>query len=151
MKPQEKAKNDACWKGILFGAVIGLLAGKNWMSAGIGAVVGYNIEREMRRRKISAARYAGEAFARQAASRRPRAGGGVPAAPDPLADAYALFGLDASASDSTLKHAYRALAKKYHPDILRANGLSDEAVQKATEAMSQVNAAWSLIEKARRL
>jgi DnaJ like chaperone protein len=47
--------------------------------------------------------------------------------------------------------SYRKLAKKYHPDILRANGLSDEAIQKATEAMSQVNAAWSLIEKARRL
>lgn len=138
-------------KGIIFGAIVGFLVGKGWLGAGIGALVGYNIEREMRRRKISAARFAGEAFARQAAARRNRAGADGAPPPDPLSDAYALFGLNPSASDTALKQAYRALAKKYHPDALRAKGLSDETVRNATDAMSKVNAAWSLIEKARRL
>lgn len=151
MKTKAPPKNEACWKGILFGAVTGFVIGKGWLGAGLGAVIGYNIEREIKRRKISAARFAGEAFARQAASRRNAAAGNGSALPDPLADAYALFGLKSSASDEALKHAYRALAKKYHPDALRAKGLSDAVVKKATDSMAKVNAAWQLIEKARRL
>jgi DnaJ like chaperone protein len=147
-----KKSGDLYWKGILFGALIGFLVGKGWVGAGVGAVVGYNIARELQRRKISAARFAGEAFARKAAAHRAGAAGATPPAVlDPLSDAYRLFGLDASASDSALKHAYRALAKRYHPDTLRAQGLSDAAIQKATDTMSKVNAAWSLIEKARRI
>lgn len=150
METMKAPKSDFCWKGILFGAIVGFLIGKNWMGAGIGAIAGYNIAREMKRRKISAARFAGEEFARRASAHR-SAAAGSPAAGDPLADAYALFGLSSSASDTALKQAYRMLAKKYHPDALRAQGLGDEAVKKATDTMSKLNAAWSLIEKARRL
>lgn len=70
---------------------------------------------------------------------------------DSLAEAYALLGVSPNASDDEVKRAYRAKAKKYHPDALRAQGLPDEMVSKATDMMSKVNAAWSLIEKARRL
>lgn len=151
MKPKPTNRPETCWKGILFGALAGFVVGKGWLGAGVGALVGYNLEREMKRRKISAARFAGEAFARQAASRRNAGNGGTPAIPDPLADAYALFGLKSTASDEVLKQAYRSLAKKYHPDALRAKGLPDAVVQKATDSMAKVNAAWQLIEKARRL
>jgi hypothetical protein len=150
MKPKTPAKTEFCWKGILFGAFIGFLVGKGrWTGVLLGAFVGYNIERELKRRKISAARFAGEAFARQAASQRN--GGRRSSLSDPLADAYAIFGLKSSASDEALKHAYRTLAKKYHPDALRAKGMSDDVVKKATDSMAKVNAAWQLIEKARRL
>ena len=150
MKPKTPVKTKFYWKGILFGAFIGFLVGKGrWPGMLIGALVGYNIERELKRRNISPARFAGEAFARQAASQR-NAGRDSPAS-DPLADAYAIFGLTSSASNDALKHAYRTLAKKYHPDALRAKGLSDDVVKKATDSMAKVNAAWQLIEKARRL
>lgn len=70
---------------------------------------------------------------------------------DSLAEAYTLLGVSPLASDDEVKRAYRAKAKKYHPDALRAQGLPDEMVSKATDMMSKVNAAWSLIEKARHL
>ena len=154
MSSQKKKHNSSAvgWKGIVFGAICGFIAGKGWLGAGFGAIVGYNIEREIRRRKISAARFAGEAFARQASSRRQTgSGAGTTAVSDPLADAYHLFGLKSSASDEAVRHAYRTLAKKYHPDALRANGMSEAMIRKATDSMAKVNAAWQLIEKARRL
>jgi len=82
--------------------------------------------------------------------------GGQRSAPPPpprdtLADAYALLGVKPDASDDEVKKAYRLKAKKYHPDALRAQGLPDEMVSKATEMMAKINAAWSEIEKARGL
>lgn len=78
--------------------------------------------------------------------------GGRPEPPrDALAEAYALLGVSPDASDDAVKKAYREKAKKYHPDALKAQGLPDEMVAKATEMMAKVNAAWSEIEKARKL
>ena len=48
-----------------------------------------------------------------------------------------------------MKRAYRAKAKKYHPDALRAQGLPDEMVDRANDMMAKLNAAWSEIERAR--
>jgi len=70
---------------------------------------------------------------------------------DALAEAYALLGVKPDASDDEVKKAYRLKAKKYHPDALKAQGLPDEMVAKATEMMAKVNAAWTEIEKARKL
>ena len=50
-----------------------------------------------------------------------------------------------------MKKAYRALAKKYHPDTLRAQGLPDEMVGRATERMARINAAWGEVKAARGL
>ena len=68
---------------------------------------------------------------------------------DELADAYAELDVSPSASDDEVKKAYRAKAKKYHPDALKAQGLPDEMIGKATERMARINAAWSKIKEAR--
>ena len=68
---------------------------------------------------------------------------------DPLKEAYAVIGASASDDVETLKRKYRELAKKNHPDALRAQGLPEEMVGKATERMSRINAAWATIKEAR--
>lgn len=70
---------------------------------------------------------------------------------DSLADAYGVLGADASDSDETLKRKYRELAKRNHPDALRAQGLPEAMVGKATERMSRINAAWAEVRAARGL
>jgi len=68
---------------------------------------------------------------------------------DPVADAYAVLGASASESDEALKRKYRDLAKKNHPDALRAQGLPEAMIGKATERMSRINDAWTVIRKER--
>ena len=68
---------------------------------------------------------------------------------DPLAEAYAVLGMSAADSADDLKRKYRELAKKNHPDALRAQGLPEEMVGKATERMSRINEAWARIKEAR--
>jgi len=70
---------------------------------------------------------------------------------NPLEDAYSVLGVAPSASDEEVRRAYRDMAKKYHPDTLRAQGLPEEMIGKATERMSKINAAWSEVRKARGL
>lgn len=64
-------------------------------------------------------------------------------------DPYAVLGCARTASDEELRSAYRAKAKRLHPDMLRAQGLSEELVGRATEQMARLNAAWDEIKKAR--
>ena len=70
---------------------------------------------------------------------------------DPLAEAYAVLGVSANDSTDVMKRKYRELAKKNHPDALRAQGLPEEMVGKATERMSRINEAWARIKEARGL
>ena len=71
------------------------------------------------------------------------------ASSDPLAEAYAVLGASANDSADELKRKYRELAKKNHPDALRAQGLPEEMVGKATERMSRINEAWAAVKEAR--
>ena len=68
---------------------------------------------------------------------------------DPLAEAYAVLGASANDSTDELKRKYRELAKKSHPDAVRAQGLPEEMVGKATERMSRINEAWAAVKEAR--
>ena len=87
-------------------------------------------------------RLAGSQSWRESASRTER---------NALVEAYSILGVDASASDAAVRKAYHEKAKRYHPDTLRAQGLPDEMVSKATDMMAKVNTAWEAIKEARHL
>lgn len=54
-------------------------------------------------------------------------------------DPYKVLGLNRDASDEDVKRAYRALAKKYHPDL-------NPGDQEAARRMQEVNAAYEQIK-----
>ena len=60
-------------------------------------------------------------------------------------DPYKVLGVAPNASDDEIKKAYRALARKYHPDKYRDSDLADLA----SEKMKEVNAAYEEIQKMR--
>ncbi len=60
-----------------------------------------------------------------------------------MQDPYRVLGVSPQASDEEIKKAYRALAKKYHPDV--NNGSAQ-----AEARMKEVNEAYSMIMKLRR-
>lgn len=62
-----------------------------------------------------------------------------------MTDPYAVLGVSPSASDDEVKKAYRALAKKYHPDNYANSPLADVA----SEKMKEVNAAYDEIQARR--
>lgn len=68
-----------------------------------------------------------------------------------LDKAYRTLGADKSWTDDKLRAAYRYLCKNYHPDALAANGAPEEMIKKATEKMSEINAAWEAVKKNRGL
>ena len=60
-----------------------------------------------------------------------------------MLDPYSVLGVSPSATEDEIKKAYRALAKKYHPDV---NNGSPEAERR----MKEVNEAYSAVMKLRR-
>ena len=63
-----------------------------------------------------------------------------------IRDPYKVLGVSPDASDDEIKRAYRALAKKYHPDV-------NPGDQEAARKMQEINAAYEQIknpEKAQR-
>jgi DnaJ like chaperone protein len=69
----------------------------------------------------------------------------------PLAEAYAMLGVDSTADDATVKKAYRRLMNQHHPDKLISKGLPEEMLQVATEKTQQIKAAYEQIKAARKL
>ena len=49
-------------------------------------------------------------------------------------DYYTVLGVDRNADDSTIKKAYRKLAKKYHPDTSVGNAQAEEKFKEVTKA-----------------
>ncbi len=58
---------------------------------------------------------------------------------------YEVLGVSPDASDDEIKSAYRALARKYHPDKYRDSDLADLA----NEKMKEINAAYEEVQRQR--
>ena len=61
-------------------------------------------------------------------------------------DPYKVLNIAPTASDDEVKHAYRELARKYHPDNYHDNPLADLAQEK----MKEINEAYEQIQRQRK-
>ena len=119
------------WKRIALGAAVGLAFGGPIGSI-FGAAVAYEFDkRASNRRRSSRRSFRSASFA------------------SPMAQAYAALGASPSDSAEVLKRRYRALAKKLHPDLLRAQGVSGDALKRATDRMVRINVAWKTVRENR--
>lgn len=73
-----------------------------------------------------------------------------PSTRDELADAYAVLGVAASASDAEVKRAYRKLMSEHHPDKLAAKGLPESMREMAERKTREITRAYDIIKAARR-
>ena len=65
-------------------------------------------------------------------------------------DPYKVLGVKKSDSSSDIKKAYRVLARKNHPDVLRSKGITDlSLIKKAKENFQRINDAYEQILKIR--
>ncbi len=66
-----------------------------------------------------------------------------------LAQAYAVLGVDASATDAQVKRAYRRLLSQHHPDKLVSKGLPEEMMKLATQKTHEIRQAYEMVTAAR--
>ena len=66
-----------------------------------------------------------------------------------LREAYAVLGVEESASDAKIKKAYRRMMNQHHPDKLVAKGLPEEMIKLATEKTQEIKQAYEMIKKHR--
>ena len=64
--------------------------------------------------------------------------------------AYEALGVQASATDSEIKKAYRKLMSEYHPDKLMGQGVPEDMIKVATERSQEVQTAYDIIKKHRK-
>ncbi len=64
-----------------------------------------------------------------------------------IGSAYKILEVSTDASDEEIKHSYRELAKKYHPD--KVAHLGEEVKQAAEEKFTKLNAAYEAIKEER--
>jgi DnaJ like chaperone protein len=90
-----------------------------------------------------------EAMLRAAASGASAPGGA--SSQQRLADAYAVLGVRADASDADVKSVYRKMIRENHPDKLASKGLPASMRAVAEGRAREINAAYDLIKKTRGL
>ncbi len=66
-----------------------------------------------------------------------------------LKDAYAVLGVETTATNAEIKKAYRRLISQHHPDKLVAKGLPEEMMVLAKERTQQITKAYETIRTAR--
>lgn len=64
-----------------------------------------------------------------------------------LDEAYEILNISKNVSLNELKKRYRELAKKYHPDILNANNVSQKELEEGVVKFRKINEAYELIKK----
>lgn len=64
-----------------------------------------------------------------------------------IEEAYTILGVSPSDDLSTIKKKYRSLVKKYHPDIIQAQGADEHYIQDATRKIQEINDAYEVIKK----
>ncbi|MFC2073667.1 TerB family tellurite resistance protein [Campylobacterota bacterium] len=64
-----------------------------------------------------------------------------------IEEAYTILGVSPSDDLSTIKKKYRSLVKKYHPDIIQAQGADEHYIQDATRKIQAINDAYEVIKK----
>ncbi|PCH85642.1 MAG: co-chaperone DjlA [Piscirickettsiaceae bacterium] len=65
-------------------------------------------------------------------------------------EAYAILGVEGSATDAEVKKAYRRLLSQHHPDKLVSKGLPDEMMKIAKEKTQQITEAYDTIRELRK-
>lgn len=68
-----------------------------------------------------------------------------------LGDAYAILGINSSATNAEAKKAYQKLLSQYHPDKLIAKKLPEDMIKLANEKTAKIKAAYEQIKLARGL
>ena len=121
-------------KGIFVGGCIGGLFGGP-LGAVFGAAFGHQAEK-----RIKSGRRRGTGERRRTPGHRVR---------NPLAEAYAVLGARSTDTSDELVRKYRELAKRFHPDMLRAQSRPEAEIVAATDRMSRINAAWAEVRTAR--
>lgn len=66
-------------------------------------------------------------------------------------DAYAVLGLTPAATDEEVRLAWRKLMRENHPDGLAARGVPPDFIERATQKVAGINAAWDRIKRQRGL
>jgi DnaJ like chaperone protein len=65
--------------------------------------------------------------------------------------AYALLGITSDTDNDSIKKAYRAKVREFHPDIIKSQGASEEYLKEATIKVQEINAAYEMIKKNRNI
>ena len=59
-----------------------------------------------------------------------------------------MLGLTPGANPEEIQRAYRALVRRYHPDVLRGQGMPDDEIEKASQVLAQINIAYEALLRA---
>lgn len=66
-------------------------------------------------------------------------------------DPYAVLGVARDASPQELRAAWKTLMREHHPDSLASRGVPQEFIDRASEKVARINAAWDRIKRERSL